>query len=141
MPSKGKPLNPTLWRFAGSLYFASPKADGLAFLNYQFNSRIIQTATEATSQPGQIVRSTWRRAAYLRQLWQGAEVSSHVVPLNGKRVFELSDLPASYTLEFEAVDWLPNLKILVWEYQDTSTSLETLNTQIAEIKALTELLL
>lgn len=116
MPQKGSQLDPYAWKYAGSLYFSNPRADLPLILPYQFTSRVIKTQAEARSVPGNIVKPTWRKAAYLSQFWKGAELDNKIVPVNLTKVFQLSDLADRYQLQFDPVSWLPNLRILVWEY-------------------------
>lgn len=116
MPQKGV-INLADWKLVGKLAFQNPRADKARLLSYQFSRNIVKTETQAVSVPGHLVYPHWRRAAYVRQLWKGIELDSKVAPLNMGKVLVLSELAASYQLEFDAVPWLPNLKITVWEYQ------------------------
>ncbi|KAM3097711.1 hypothetical protein ACKFKF_19395 [Phormidesmis sp. 146-12] len=101
------------WRSAGSIIFTKPKSDPPIGLVATLSSRVIKVKTTSST------RNAWRRAGYMQQLVDRAEVSNRMVPLNQETIFELSPLTDKYLLAFTAVPWLPDLTIRVWEYTGT----------------------
>jgi hypothetical protein len=109
------------WRRVGVVMFINPKTDPPIGLVATLSSQVIKVTTKSST------RNAWRRAAYMQQIFERAEVSNRVVPLNQETIFELSPLPDQYQLAFTAVYWLPDLTIRVWEYTGEMSSVDPLD--------------
>jgi hypothetical protein len=101
------------WRLVGAISFYRPRTALPGALFATLTNRVIKVKTTSSTP------NLWRRAAYMMQVVDRAEISSQVVPLNQETIFELSPLADRYGLVFTPVRWLPDLTIWVWEYQGT----------------------
>lgn len=104
------PQNLNQWKFAGILQFS--KRTNQMNSQYRFTRSVVKIKASSTLPAAK----DWYKAGYLIQTYAGARVSSEVIPLNQTKIFELSQLPESYSLKFSAVPWLfGNLRLEIWE--------------------------
>jgi hypothetical protein len=101
------------WKFVGAISFYRPSTALPGALAAILQNRVIKIQTVSSTQ------NLWRRAAYMKQVIDQAEVDNRVIPLNQETIFQLSPLPDRYGLVFTPVRWLPDLTIRVWEYTGT----------------------
>ena len=107
------------WQLVGSVTFAHPRTDLTIGLFRLLSNRIVKVKTTSSTQ------HEWRRACYMKQVIDRAEISNHIVPLNQETIFVLSTLPGDYGIVFTPVRWLPDLTVWVWEYTGSKTDILT----------------
>jgi hypothetical protein len=104
------PQNLNQWKFVGILQFS--KQSKPLKSPHRFTRSIVKIKASSTLPPSK----DWFKAGYLTQNYAGARVGSKLIPLNQTTIFELSQLPESYSLSFSAVPWLyGNLRLEIWE--------------------------
>jgi hypothetical protein len=98
------------WKFTGIIQFS--KNQSKIIQSYRYTRPIVKI--KATSKLP--AAKDWYRAGYLTQSYEGARLTSKVIPLNQTTIFELSPLSESYTLIFSAVPYLfGDLRLEIWE--------------------------
>ena len=135
------------WGFRGSVNYSPDGTNrtGLKILPASFTAPLVRIKTIAAEVPGKykrppehwflagnltIVHGTWRDARSFR------------VPLNANSVFPIEPIATPYQIGFDAVDWLPNLTVEIYEWigayqtddlSQLTTVIQTINNDIASI--------
>lgn len=110
-------MNRADWKYSGAVKIQNPGLCVPQLFGPILTSQIIEVETVSRGTKKQFIRPQWRWAAKLTpQTQQGQRFAQVWAPLNKKRICFLKTAGTPCQIEVEALRWLPNLQVKIWQY-------------------------
>lgn len=136
------------WSFRGSLNYApnGTARTGLREFTPSFITPLLRIKTIANAIPNKYKKPPdhWFLAGNLTILYGSfRDARTFKVPLNADSVYPLEPIATPFRIGFDAVDWLPDLEVQIYEWTDplidpVQSAIDDLRAQIDLIQSITD---